>query len=343
MSNASEQVPLSLADRSVKAGEGRGAPDEVKPAAAPQVAHAAAGQPDRGAQPESAAGTAVPFDVTGKGAPAQIALEFEQAKAYAEYLQRHHANAAQCMGHVSLVLSSTEPYWTQLGAERNQDPSVVPALQSGVATVVSMKNSLAELCQAARSETAIVVAVNGTAAFFGSNTAASSSLFEVSGPTRFKAEMIPAPEPSDGQSLANRLSRLDPALGRVCEQIWQDLYGTTADPERGALFMLRQTWDHLFDTIAPDDEVRKSSRWTPKPSPKPELVTREERIMYALDHHVVDPTTRGLLVASSKQMTDLYQGLNRAHTRGDLDKEKARRVLRSVYDWFKLWADALGL
>lgn len=73
------------------------------------------------------------------------------------------------------------------------------------------------------------------------------------------------------------------------------------------------------------------------------MVTREERFKYAVEHHVKNGQSKALLLAASKQMLELYQGLNRAHERGELDKTKARHSVNSMYLWLVQWADALGL
>ena len=42
-------------------------------------------------------------------------------------------------------------------------------------------------------------------------------------------------------------------------------------------------------------------------------------------------------------MLDLYQELNRAHERGEINKLKALRSLNTMYSWLIEWADALGI
>ena len=107
--------------------------------------------------------------------------------------------------------------------------------------------------------------------------------------------------------------------------------------------MLRQTWDHLFGFLAPEEDVRESPFFTLKPEPRPNQVTRLERIKFALDRHVRDAQQKALLEATSVQMIDLYNTLNAAHTRGDIDRAKSRAALNSLYQWLTQWADALGI
>jgi len=60
-------------------------------------------------------------------------------------------------------------------------------------------------------------------------------------------------------SYAAKMSRLDPALGATYQAVNEVVYGTTHDPARGGLFLLREAFNQLFSIIAPDDEVRNSA------------------------------------------------------------------------------------
>ncbi len=275
--------------------------------------------------------------------PDDVKKEFDEAAALADSMQAKYANAAQMLGRLSSVISTTQPYWTQLAKEGGNNPGAISAIQSGIANVAAIKGGLYAVDVSNTCPTGELTSLCLSASFFGTDTAATSSLLPLAAPGQFKVELIPLPEFTQDKSLAQRLSKLDPSLGKVCAEIWETLYGTTADPERSALYMIRQTWDHLFDKLAPDAEVRNSPQWTPKEGDKKEMVTREERIKYAVDRRVTDPNRKSLLLASCDQMVDLYQELNRSHKRGDVNAEKATRTLHAMYAWLQQWADALNL
>lgn len=274
--------------------------------------------------------------------PDEIRRAFEEAENTAAHLQDQYAQAARSLGQVSSVLQTTKSYWIDLAAQNGSNAVVLPILESGKATVTQISQSLASIPPERQPPLNTLLSVSLSASFFGSNTAATSSLLPINGNTQFRVEAIPIPEFSTEKSLATRFAKIDPALGKVCAEIWESLYGTTADPERSALFMIRQTWDHFFDRLAPDSEVRQSPFWTEKTGPRPDMVTREERFKFAVDRHVKDPQKQALLLAACKQMLDLYQQLNRAHERGEIDATKARHSLNSMYLWLVEWADALG-
>lgn len=115
------------------------------------------------------------------------------------------------------------------------------------------------------------------------------------------------------------------------------------DKERAALFLIRQSFDHLFDILAPDEKVRASKYWKPKEGDKPNQVYRIERIEYASYSHIADPLRANTLAATSKQMNEVYNLLNQAHERGELNIDKAMKALRAMKSMLDEWADALDL
>lgn len=105
--------------------------------------------------------------------------------------------------------------------------------------------------------------------------------------------------------------------------------------------MMRQSWDHLFDYLAPDSEVRDTEFFTPKEGDKPDMVTRDERLKFTISKRIKVKNDQERLLAASKQMLSLYQELNRAHKRGEINRTKAVKSLHAVYDWMVQWVDAL--
>lgn len=149
--------------------------------------------------------------------------------------------------------------------------------------------------------------------------------------------------PEQHNIYATRFTELDESLGNTYREIWEVLYGTRANPERAALFLIRQSFDHLFEKLAPDDEVRKSSFWTIKNGDKPDEVWREEKIRYAASVHINDKARAATLIASSKHMLRVYKALNRAHERGEINISKARTALEEMRTFLEEWVDAIGI
>ena len=275
--------------------------------------------------------------------PNEMLRAFERAQQQVSKLQNDSAKYTQTLGYIASVFETTKPYWVQLAAESGSNTSVIPVLESGKATITEMTTALNLIQGQYTPPISTAQTVSLSASFFGSNTAATSSLVPIVESKQFSVKAIPLEDFNTDKSLADRFSKLDPALGRVCAEIWESLYGTTADPARSALFMLRQTWDHFFQILSPDDEVRKSEFWKPKAEPKPDQVEREERFRFAVARHVKDEKKRDLLNAACKQMLTLYGKLNGAHKRGEVDPIPAKQALNAMYLWLNQWADALEI
>jgi len=141
------------------------------------------------------------------------------------------------------------------------------------------------------------------------------------------------------QQTTHYLEKLDPSLARTYKSIPENLYCTNSDPARSALFMIRQSFDHLFNILAPDEDVRKSVFWKRKNGDHPNQVTRSERFNYALNKHVTDTTTKSMLSASTKHMLTIYNELNSAHKRGKLDESKAKAALKEMQVLIERWIE----
>jgi hypothetical protein len=268
---------------------------------------------------------------------------FERAQRQLAHIHNESAQFTQTLGYIISVFETTKPYWVQLAAESGSNATVIPILESGKATVTEMATVLDMMEKHYTPPISTAQTLSLSASFFGSNTAATSSLVHISENTRFSVQAIPHQDFTTDMTLASRFSKLDPALGRVCAEIWESLYGTTSDPARTALFMLRQTWDHFFQILAPDEEVRNSEFWRRKDGPKPDQVEREERFRFAVARRVRDENKKALLSAACKQMLTLYGKLNGAHKRGEIDSISAKQALNSMYLWLTQWADALEI
>ncbi len=140
---------------------------------------------------------------------------------------------------------------------------------------------------------------------------------------------------------AKRFESLDPELGSLYRSVWESFYAAIDQRERKALFSMRQLYDHLFDILAPDDEVRNSPYFREKTGKNPNQVHRSERIKYAANVRVVDKEVAAFLEAQDATMLALYEELNRAHKRGTLNRQEVKKVLKGMQALLELWIDAL--
>lgn len=171
----------------------------------------------------------------------------------------------------------------------------------------------------------------------------STTSFVLSVSTPDLTSYILEPTQSENEDILKKLRAIDPALEKTYSAIREVLYGTVSDPERAALYLIRQTFDHLFGALAPDDLVRSSKFFKLKDGKDENLVTRHERLMYAAHTHISNSSHRNGLIASFRHMLDLYDGLNRAHTRGVVNPEQARVALHEMLVLLQDWIRSINM
>ncbi|HEY4302281.1 MAG TPA: hypothetical protein VGM73_15520 [Candidatus Didemnitutus sp.] len=271
--------------------------------------------------------------------------DFEAARKALETLQSQSAEAAQAFGRTKDDVVSVQLVWEQMEKAAPTNSAVASVVASGSANIAAMASSFQGMLYASdtTAKAAMSAAVSG--AFLTTNTvmAVIGLPTETRAVITFDPETVKLPTYEARNYLSDRLGVLDQTLKQVCQGVWEALYGAPSDPGRAALFAMRQAYDQLFTVLAPDDRVRASSYWKRISADKPLLVTRNQRIDYALAMHVSDKFDALELSAATKATLDAYHELNAAHKREPLDPIKTKATLRTMYAWLELWADALGL
>jgi hypothetical protein len=148
---------------------------------------------------------------------------------------------------------------------------------------------------------------------------------------------------TDEENITQIFEKLDPALGILYREIWQAYYGTNADNTRAAIALMRQTFDQFFDILAPNDFVRGSKYWKPKKDKDPLLVTRKERINYAIHNHVQDEIHANTLASSLNGIIKTYKVLNRFHERGIVKVESVKQAIFSMKRFLEDFAVSLDI
>lgn len=143
---------------------------------------------------------------------------------------------------------------------------------------------------------------------------------------------------------AQKLAAFDPEIARVYKSIPEIFFGTKENPERAALYQMRQAYDHFFDKLAPDGEVRNSEYFTPKEEPgKENSVHRIERIKYAAYTRLsMDKDQADALVSSATSLLATYDRLQAAHKRAPLDREAVRDWITAMRAQLERWIDAVA-
>jgi hypothetical protein len=147
---------------------------------------------------------------------------------------------------------------------------------------------------------------------------------------------------SDSNGVYNILNILDPSLGQTYKEVEQVYYGTNADNTKTSLGQIRQTFDHFFSTLAPDEEVMKSKFWKREKNDKgQEIVTRKERIQYAIATHIKNPYKAKSLEGSLNVIISSYRVLNSFHERGRINARSAKQALFTVKHFLESFAEAI--
>lgn len=147
--------------------------------------------------------------------------------------------------------------------------------------------------------------------------------------------------PNEEDQLAARLDKLDPELGKLMQSAWNCFYGQ--QDERAAVFSMRQLYDHFFNLLAPDEDVRNSTFFMRKKGDRPNQVSRRERLKYAANIKVTNPEQKELLLSQTNYTLDTYSDLNKLHTYGALGREEVRKILLGMERLLKQWMDAIGI
>jgi hypothetical protein len=247
------------------------------------------------------------------------------------------------VGHEIERFKAIRPVWAHLGKSSTTDPDVAHIYSSGVGALSSIRDEMKSLRSHVAPLGGLIGTISTSTDLALSVTATTGSFFDpaITNFVPLDDPLLPKlpryPEPK------RCLAKLDPALANTYEGIWEVLYGTRSDPERGSLYLIRQAYDHLFGILAPDDEVRASPYWHEKDDEDPERVTRRERIEFAAQTRIRDQSKAQRLATSAKHMLKVYKALNKAHDRGSLDPAKARKALREMKIIIENWVEALDL
>lgn len=249
------------------------------------------------------------------------------------------ANAGEALEY----LDQSRQYWKQVINRANELPEITPVVASGVKTLVAYREELRAkvpgLLGQAREANMLITNLGGT--ILATNSTTSSTVYEYVPPTDF---IVTAPTKEVFDEIRAKLMELDPELGDIYSSVRETLYGSISNPERTALFQMRQLFDLFFDQLVQDEEIEKTEIW-PKirdESKQTKKVTRLERIRYAAHTRIVDVFRRNSLLAEAEHMVEVYNRLNTAHARGKLDPEAAREPLREMFILIGKWVNAVA-
>ncbi len=284
------------------------------------------------------------YHVQEEISPARVQQAFSSAEAKAAEAQQLLSQGAQNAGYAREVFHATAPIYVRLAEIAPDDPQLKDYVVSGLQFANSVERRLSLTIDASRP------AIAGLAATAGSMSVFCDSTGSISRALLPEYQVVAVESPPfflhQNAAIKEKLARIDPALLSTYEEIGEAYHGTTADPERAAIAMMRQAFDHLFDRLAPDDAVRRSRYWKPKKGKTKKernLVTRPERMAYAAHAHIRDRGKAQIILASSANVQETYKLLNRLHDRGALSKDQARLALKAMKRLIETWVEAVEL
>lgn len=243
-------------------------------------------------------------------------------------------------------IQSIRPEWQKLSSGDVSDPGQAQIYASGVHVLAAYRDELRDYKNLVSPQIDGILryspSTSGTVSVTSSTGTLTMSTFASTPPPNLTSYIL-EPSIEENKEIQNKLTNIDPALEKTYSAIREVFYGTASDPERAALYLIRQTFDHFFGALAPDDAVRTSKFFKPKADKDKEKVTRHERLMYASHTHIGNNSRRKSLIASFRHMLDVYDGLNRAHIRGTLNPAQARAALREMLVLLQEWIRAIDL
>jgi hypothetical protein len=249
--------------------------------------------------------------------------------------QTYHATKAQEFGYARDVFTDIKNVFVHI-------PYDEPLLSSAENSLINFRRFI----EAKKSTQQFNTDVSSTAYFLGTSTVVSGSVIDPNSKI-FEVYNIPKPPsfwPRDRiEQYALRLDKLDTELGKVYRSTWSSLLGNKENPERAAMYQMRQAYDHFFYIIAPDDEVRKSQYFQEKVDKPHDRVSRKERLHYAANLKIKDQDLHDLLLGQNDYMIELYQRLNKAHERSSIDSKEAKETLNAMRVMLEQWIDAINI
>lgn len=267
---------------------------------------------------------------------------FTETSERADKLQRALVENARNLGYVKHVVSSLQPYFENTVMNPKVPAEQWQFLHSGMSNVAEINNSLIGVERMGITAGTSFLALS--ASTFAASSTASSQLFTLSPPLDLAFAQIPSTEVR--AAVAGKLAKVSADLDKVYLQVWDNLLATTSEPERAAAVLMRQTWDHFFSALAPEDQVRASATFLGRKLIEDETsekrkVTRNDRVIFALEAKRTGDSRWSIVAASADEMIRHYRTLNRFHAREPIKPQVMRAAIVAIASWIQEWTELL--
>jgi hypothetical protein len=272
--------------------------------------------------------------------PSNVQTLFTKVEQKAHLIHEGLVTSSQYTGYICEVIHKTGEFYYKLALVAEDKPELLSIVASGVNFVNSLDR---ELTQIQTLEEPIIKPIQAVAfssvAFCSTSGSISNTLFPTYGQLdNFDEPIFFSP---DENKVESQLSKIDPQLVAPYREIGQVLHGTTSDPARAAMGLMRQVVDHLLSVLAPDEAVRTSPYWKPKNDKQADMIYRKERMKYAVYTHISNKAKADTIFALFDTFMESYQLLNKFHKRGEINKRQADSALRSIKSFIIAWLEAM--
>jgi len=249
--------------------------------------------------------------------------------------QKYHAKKAQEYGYSYDV-------FTQISIALPDIPDN-PLLQSAELSLNEYKEAVEDkfIMEAPPSDVSTATYILGTAMTLSASLGDPSQFYIMTGNLDYP-EPPPFWEPNRKDLYIEKLTQLDPELGKLLKSVRESFYSGIENSERTALSLMRQLYDHFFSLIASDDEVINSPYFRRKKGDKPKQIYRRERINYAANSKVLNKKRGKVLETQAGYYLKIYKDLNKLHKRGKLKREDVSSTLSAMEAVIEEWVDALA-
>jgi len=274
----------------------------------------------------------------------RIMAEFDAADTEAKTLQEYHIQQAQEIGFTREAFKATRVNYTRMNADSENVAEYIPIMRSGYHQVHAFRDRVSQIRDNMQEQfndiRGFAQSAYITCATAGS-IATTIDLPDCVDPVILDLPLFLSPSK---EYVVDRLTIIDPSLADSYRQIDQSYYATDADNIRSSLFSMRQTFDHFFHNLAPDEAVKASRFWERTKNEKgEEIVTRAERIKYAITTHIKNKIRAEMFMNDLKMIIDSYNFLNSLHTRGSVNKKAAKTALSALKHFLESFVEAMDI
>lgn len=260
--------------------------------------------------------------------PEELIDEIEKASQEIDQLHSKITEAGTRVGFSVQALNMTKDRVMRLIQSREDPFTYQPVINSLHQEVVFFRHEASEV---SLDSTHLSHKVAGLASTSYTLATTSGSIVDSVLSSETEDFIIPYEYSPKSSEIKDALTNIDPNLFDTYREIEQILYNTKADNVKMALVATRQAFDHFFERLAPDDEVRASKYWKPKlEEGKENQIYRIERVRYAIATHVEDTFRASTLLASSQNIIATYNVLNKLHTRGKVNLKATKQAIYTI-------------